>query len=144
MALAPPGLFRSMLRAAMGRSLLVAVALGIAGCTSLSSDLQKAQSLYGDARYEDALAWLGQLEREADGMDDGERARFYYLRGMTAFRLGQRDDALHYLALASTLLAEDSSRLPDPWRPVMQRTLDEITPREASPHAQSTLRPETL
>jgi hypothetical protein len=120
------------------------LATAVAGCTTLNSDLQKAQSLYSDARYEDALSWLAQIEREEDAMAPGQRARFNYLRGMTAFRLGQRDDALHYLALASALLAEDDARLPDRWRPVMRRTLDEITPRDASPHAQSSLRPDTL
>lgn len=122
----------------------IVLVTALVGCTSLASDLHKAQSLYTDARYEDALAWLAQIEGAEDGMGAGERARFYYLRGMTAFRLGQRDDALHYLALASALLREDRTRLPEPWRPVMQRTLDEITPRDASPHAQSMLRPDTL
>ena len=126
------------------RAALAICAVLLGACTSLSSELQRAQSLYGDARYEDAQAWLAQLNNEADGMSPSERARFYYLRGMTAFRLGQRDDALHYLMLASTLLGEDRTHLPEPWRPVMLRTLDEITPRDASPHAQSSLRPDGL
>jgi hypothetical protein len=113
------------------------------GCTSAATELKTAQTLYKDARYEDALQWLTELERDTQGMSAADQTRFYYLRGMTAFRLGQRDDALHFLAKASVLQAEDPSRLPAPWRPVMERTLLEITPREATHHARNPLRPDT-
>ena len=69
--------------------------------------------------------------------------RFYYLRGMTAFRLGQREDALHFLALADALCAEDGTRLPPAWQSVMERTLQEVMPAGASSHARNPLRPDT-
>ena len=73
-----------------------------------------------------------------------ELARFYYLRGMASFRLGQREDALHYLALADALCSDDAALLPATWQPVLQRTLQEITPGNASPHARNPLRPDTF
>jgi hypothetical protein len=118
--------------------------VGAIGCTSIASELHTAQLLYKDARYEDAQIWLGELQVEASSMPPPELARFYYLRGMTAFRLGQREDALHYLALADQLNTEDPQRLPGNWRAVMERTLQEITPTSASPHARNPLRPDTI
>ncbi len=114
------------------------------GCTSIGGELHTAQLLYKDARYEDAQRWLGELEPQTHAMHPSELARFYYLRGMTAFRLGQRDDALHYLAIADALNAEDPARLPPGWQPVMQRTLQEVMPTSASWHARNPLRPDTI
>lgn len=122
---------------------LALVILVAFGCTSVASDLRMAQLLYRDARYEDALAWLTELQAEARSMSPSDLARFHYLRGMTAFRLGQREDALHYLVLAEQLTAEDPERLPASWREVMARTLQEIMPTTASPHARNPLRPDT-
>lgn len=124
-------------------ALALLVMLLAVACTSVNTDLRQAQLLYKDARYEDALLWLGELQQETADMDGGELARFYYLRGMTGFRLGQREDALHYLVLAERLSAQDPDRLPDAWRPVMERTLQELTPASASPHARNPFRPDT-
>jgi hypothetical protein len=118
-------------------------ALTLVSCTSIATELRTAQSLYKDARYEEALLWLSALHNETSSMQRDELARFYYLRGMTGFRLGQREDALHYLVLAEQLSNEDSARVPQAWRPVMARTLQEITPTSASPHARNPLRPDT-
>ena len=113
-------------------------------CTTVRSDLRTAQLLYKDARYEEASSWLSELESQAADMDSGELARFHYLRGMTAFRLGQREDALHYLVLADELVGADASALPAAWRSVLERTLQEIMPTGASPHARNPLRPDTF
>jgi hypothetical protein len=113
-------------------------------CTTVRSDLRNAQLLYKDARYEEAALWLSELESQVPRMDGGELARFHYLRGMTAFRLGQREDALHYLVLADELVSEDANALPPAWRSVMERTLQEIMPSGASPHARNPLRPDTF
>lgn len=115
----------------------------LVGCTSVSTELRMAQALYKDARYEDAQLWLAELQHETPDMSKDDLARFYYLRGMTGFRLGQRQDALHFLVLAEQLDAEAPGRLPSAWRPVMARTLAEITPASASPHARSPFRPDT-
>jgi hypothetical protein len=122
---------------------LLVSSFAASGCTSVSSELRMAQLLYRDARYEDALAWLTDLERERSSMSPADLSRFYYLRGMTGFRLGQREDALHYLVLAEQASEEHPDRLPAAWRPVLTRTLQELTPTSASPHARNPLRPDT-
>jgi hypothetical protein len=116
----------------------------LVACSSVGSELRTAQALYKDARYEEAQRWLGELEADTASMQPAERARFYYLRGMTAFRLGQREDALHYLALANALVQQDPTRLPPTWQPVMERTLAEVVPTSASSHARNPLRPDTI
>lgn len=115
----------------------------LAGCTSIGTELRMAQVLYKDARYEDAQLWLVELQHETASMSSEDLARFYYLRGMTGFRLGQREDALHFLVLAEQLDAEAPGRLPAAWRPVLARTLAEIMPTSASPHARNPFRPDT-
>jgi len=120
------------------------VLLVSASCATASGDLRTAQLLYKEARYEEALLWLSELDDQVSAMAPAELAHFYYLRGMTAFRLGQREDALHYLALADELCAEDPDSLPVTWQPVMRRTLQEIVPTGASPHARNPLRPDTF
>lgn len=104
-------------------------------CTSVSTELRTTQALYKDARYEEAQRWLAELELASADMTPAERARFYYLRGMTAFRLGQPEDALHYLVLAQVLDQDEESHLPPTWRAVMERTLAQVMPTSASPHA---------
>lgn len=118
------------MRALIFRGLCV---LALSACTSPNTDLLAAQTLYRDARYEQAAAWLDGLEAELPTMSAGERARFYYLRGMSAFRLGQRADALHYLALAQVLFSDDPADIPPPWRPVLERTLEALGPGGSAP-----------
>jgi hypothetical protein len=50
---------------------------------------------------------------------------------MTAYRLGQRNDALHYLALAREV-EEDTSTLTADQKRTMERTLTELTPNDSS------------
>ena len=90
------------------------------------------------------MTWLVELERSTVGMDRRQRAGFCYLRGMTAYRLGQRGDALHYLALATELGRVDEAALRPAWRLVMERTLDELMPTDASSHARNPLHPDTI
>ena len=117
------------------RWLLLCVLVCFSACTTVSSELRTTQTLYKDARYEEAQLWLAELEMSCADMSPAELARFYYLRGMTAFRLGQPEDALHYLVLAQVLDGDDQSHLPPSWRAVMERTLAQVMPTSASPHA---------
>ncbi|MFW6049856.1 MAG: hypothetical protein ACODAU_01710 [Myxococcota bacterium] len=100
-------------------------------CGGLREDLSRAERCYDDARYQDALTWLRTLEKEAPRMDRPARARYYYLRGMASYRLGRRDDALHYLALAREELS-DGQGLEERQRQQMDRALEELTPQDAS------------
>ena len=121
------------------RPLLLAMllSLGPAGCTVLVSELDTATELYDDAHYEAALRWLDELQSETDAMTRTQRARYYYLRGMTAYRLGQRPDALHYLAIAQVAADRGGAALRPERRSILERTLHELTPTTATPHARA-------
>ncbi len=111
--------------------------LGLSGCGTLVNDLQEAESSYDEARYDDAEVWLADIGTNVAKLDQEHRARFYYVRGMTAYRLGHRNDALHYLALAREESGESeaASHLPTEKRHIMDRTLAELTPHTATHHA---------
>lgn len=91
--------------------------------------MNRAETAYGAARYEDTLIWLRDLEADAPSMDLQMRARYYYLRGMTEYRLGHREDSLHYLAVAREVVGDGGAGLRPEWRQIMDRTLTELTPR---------------
>jgi hypothetical protein len=92
--------------------------------------MRRAEDAYDQARYETARIWLVDLERRAPGMSRPMRARYFYLRGMTEYRLGHRLDALHYLAVARELAGDDSAVLRDEQRDLLARTLAELEPRD--------------
>lgn len=96
--------------------------------------MQRAEVSYEAARYEDTLVWLRDLEDDAPSMDVEMRARYFYLRGMTEYRLGHRSDALHYLAVAREVAGDQGSGLRPEWRQIMDTTLAELTPRGMSHH----------
>ncbi|MDD9965014.1 MAG: hypothetical protein OXR73_02215 [Myxococcales bacterium] len=102
------------------------IALAFGGCASAEADLAIAHRLYRDARYEAAERWLEEVEPDAARLAAGDRARFYYLRGMCAYRLGQREDARHYLVLGSRLLARDASAVDAEGRAALQRALSDL------------------
>lgn len=111
---------------------VLALAIGATGCAAISDDMQRAEATYEQARYEDTLIWLRDLEDDAPTMDLEMRARYYYLRGMTEYRLGHRLDALHYLAVAREVAGDQGAGLRPEWRQIMDRTLVELTPRGMS------------
>jgi len=106
----------------------------LSACTVLSSELETATALYDDAHYEAALRWLDQLEAESTSMTRTQQALFYYLRGMTAYRLGQHQDALHFLAVAQVAADRDGAALRPERRSILERTLHELTPTTATSH----------
>jgi hypothetical protein len=112
--------------------LSLAVALGassaLAGCASLRDDLQHAETAFDAARYDESEVWLRDLERHAPEMDVEQRSRFYYMRGMTAYRLRHRADALHYLALAREVSGPRHMGLRPEWVTAMTRAIDELAP----------------
>jgi len=116
--------------------LLVVLCSAIAGCAALADDLRRVEAAYSGARYEDAMVWLVTLERSAPQMDEDQRARFFFMRGMTAYRLGDERVARHYLALAREIAGPDARALRSEWRQVLTRTMDEVeTPETESPTA---------
>ncbi len=127
---------RGFLRTWVSALLAGAVLVGVGGCAQLRTEMAEAQRAYERERYEDALVWLTDLEDDVPEMDRRMRARFYYLRGRTAYELGQRDDALHYLALAREEVALGRAKearravLPPEWAEDLEARLSELTPTE--------------
>lgn len=96
------------------------------GCTTLSGDLAKAGELYRDAYYEAAEVWLREVEPRAGELTAADRARFYYLRGMSAYRLQQRDDARHYLVLCREVLLTRGVTLERQAAAALERALEDL------------------
>ncbi len=130
---------RLALRAPLGLSslpaaVLLAVAL-LGGCASLRDDLGHAETAFDAARYDESDVWLRDLEAHATDMDVEQRGRFFYLRGMTAYRLGHRADALHYLALAREVSGPRNMGLRPEWAIAMTRALADLAPEGAGGEA---------
>jgi hypothetical protein len=115
---------------------LPAVALSsLAGCTTWSNEIRHAELAYDEARPDAALAWLDVVGDDNVGrMELNDRARYLYVRGMTEFRLGRREDALYHLALAREVSGSDGVGLRREQRELMDRTLVELTPTEHMSH----------
>lgn len=115
--------------------MLFLFALTLASCGQLSEEMRTIEVGYQEARYEDVIVWLDDIEHDIPHMEPAERARFYYLRGMSAHRLGQHDDALYYLGLSREVAGEEGRGLREPWKVQLQDTLTELTPEGATHHA---------
>lgn len=102
-----------------GASRLVAFALAL-GCASNADAIARGQRYYEDNQYERALAIWRDLERRDPGLSPRERTRYAYLRGMTDYRLGYRNDARHWLAVAKA----NRERAPDALVPSWTDRLD--------------------
>lgn len=113
---------------------VVAIGLLAVACGAASAELRRAEQSYEQARYENALSWLADLEPNAPTLDHEERARYFYVRGMTEFRLGHRPEALYYLAVAREIAGEDGEGLREEQRDLMTRTLAELMPTDPMSH----------
>ncbi len=108
----------------MTRFALVLVAVSQLGCgSSLTEDLLRAQAQYKAARYERALVWLEDVGYREVHLDEASRLRYFYLRGMTLFRLNRPQDARHYLAIAREEAKTAPVVMPETWRRNMDRSL---------------------
>jgi len=109
------------------RALLLLVScLLLPACAALRDDLRRAEAAFDEARYEDVEVWLADLSPSVPEMDRPSRARFYYLRGISAFRLGDTSHARHYLALCREEAEEQGVGLRGDWRVTLAKVLSEI------------------
>lgn len=95
----------------------------LCACAGTQDDLERATLHYEEARYETALVWLAELEGDLPQMTPADRSTFLYLRGMSAYRLGQRDDAVHYLSLARESVVLETSSLTPSLKTTLARAL---------------------
>lgn len=118
----------------MRRPLAVLLAIVLGGCAATASEMRRAEEAYEQARFDAARTWLVDLEDRAPSMDDAMRARYFYLRGMSEYRVGNRLAALHYLAVARELTGERARGLREEQQQLLAGTLEELTPREPLTH----------
>lgn len=97
--------------------------VGALGCTRLSDDLSRAETAFHAARYEDVQVWLTDLEPSLPKLDANDRARFYYLAGMSAHRIGDHARARHALLLCREELEASHQQLPAAWMQNLTSTL---------------------
>jgi hypothetical protein len=117
--------------------LALALALSSVGCATWSTEIRQAEVAYDEARPDDAIVWLDAVGDENVGrLELGPRARYLYLRGMTEFRLGRRDDALYHLTLAREVAGEGGVGLRAEHVTLLNRTLTELTPNSRTHLAQ--------
>lgn len=123
------------MRASRWHSLLaLGLGLTLGACGAASAELRRAEQSYEQARYENALSWLADLEPNAPTLNHEERARYFYVRGMTEYRLGHRPEALYYLAVAREISGEDGDGLREEQRDLMTRTIAELMPTDPMTH----------
>lgn len=101
-------------------------ALGLSGCTTYRDELVRAQNAYEANEHEKALALERAIEPNAPYLNNSERTRYFYLRGMTDFRIGYRGEARHYLAIARAMEVENPGALPTDWKTRMNETLSTL------------------
>lgn len=100
--------------------------LALTACAIYREDLNRGQRLYDESQYERARAIFRALEADQDSLRATDRARYFYLRGMTEYRLGLRRDARHWLALAKATDQTHPGGLAQEWRERLERSLDEL------------------
>lgn len=99
----------------------------LTACTTHRDDLRRAQVAFSAARYEEVEIWIADLEPELGRMTVAERATYFYLAGMSAYRIGQRSRARHALALCR----EEARYVPgfaEPWRRNLHSALADLEP----------------
>lgn len=98
----------------------------VLGCQNYSDQLQRAQSYYERNQYELALAVVRHLESDQDSLSQTEAVRYCYVRGMTDYRLGYKNDARYWLGLAKASIKHAPAALQADEAERVNETLDEL------------------
>jgi hypothetical protein len=88
----------------------------VSGCATYHDDLVRAEHAFETNQHEQALAIFRTLENDTGHFDTSEKARYFYLRGMTDYRIGYKADARHWLLLANAVETQTPGTLPDDWK----------------------------
>jgi hypothetical protein len=100
--------------------------LALAGCATYSEDLNRGQRLYEENEFENALAIWRMLEVDVDSLSLNDQARYAYLRGMTDYRLGFREDSRHWLAVAKAIEQQHPGGLRPDWGSRIEEALTDL------------------
>ena len=109
----------------MKRLALIAC-LGLYACSGHRDALARGRAYYEDNRFEQALSVWRELERDESRLPQYERSRYAYLRGMTDYRLGFRDDARHWLGMAKALEERHPGGISPEWMERLASALDDL------------------
>jgi hypothetical protein len=104
----------------------VAVAFSLGACTTYRDQLVRGQNAFEQNEHERTLGLLRALEPDVANLSLPEQARYAYLRGMTDYRIGHRNDARHWLAIARAHDDTSPGLLPADWKTRMMEALDEL------------------
>jgi hypothetical protein len=112
------------MRSAAGAAL--ALALGLPACAAHRDALARGHWYYEDNRFEQALSVWRELERDEVRLRPYERSRYAYLRGMTDYRLGFRDDARYWLGRAKAIEQLHPGGISPEWMERLDAALDDL------------------
>jgi hypothetical protein len=104
----------------------IAAATALPACTTYRDDLARSERAFEENQHERALAILRMLEPDLHHLDEPQRARYAYLRGMTDYRVGYKADARHWLAVAKAMDEKTPGSLPQDWRTRLDQSLTEL------------------
>jgi hypothetical protein len=113
-------------RASRGPLIPLALALVLAGCNTYREELLRSQHAFEQNQHERALGLLRDLEDDVPRLSMPEHAQYAYLRGMTDYRMNQRNDARHWLSIAKAYDDNSPGVLPTDWKARMKDALDEM------------------
>jgi hypothetical protein len=105
---------------------LTLTSIGSIGCTTYRDQLVRSQHSFEQNEYERTLGLLRALETNVTRLSTPEQAQYAYLRGMSDYRIGNRLDARHWLAIARTYEDTSPGTLPADWKTRMTDALEEM------------------
>lgn len=97
----------------MRRAFPLLVVLGALGCGTELQALDRAERAFTKNRYDVAKPLLSSLGEASERFSSADRARYAYLRGMTAFRSDDWREGRRYLGLAVAIDELDPGTLDD-------------------------------
>lgn len=100
--------------------------VALVGCATYGSELSRSQRAYEQGEDDRALAVLRALEPDVERLQGADRARYWYLRGMTDYRLGDKADARHWLALADAVEKATPGSLSADWSATLTDSLNDL------------------
>lgn len=96
------------------------------GCATYHDQLVRSQAAFEKEDHERARALLVDLEPHQGDLDEIERARYAYIRGMSDHRLGALADARHWLAIARAREETTPGVLPAEWKSRTTKVIAEL------------------
>jgi hypothetical protein len=95
----------------------------LASCATHHEQLVRAQVAFENDQHERTLALLRDLGPDVTRLPQPEQAHYAYLRGMTDYRIGYKNDARHWLAIARAFDERSPGILPAAFQ---QRTTEAL------------------